>query len=534
MNGIAIGAAELSAALQALEDQDVDHPEAAFATVAELEQQAVALGDELLAVRARFLKATMLVRAGDPSADAQRTIYRIHQWALAHGDRRLQARTHLQCAYAGRVAGDMANFLEHALSAVELLDENASPYMQVWHRAKLADALADNGDPGAARLRFSQAEELARELDQRQLLTRVLNNWAYSEYEAGEFPRAREVVGRLLAYAEEHGIELDPADLDTVAAIQTEYGEYGEAEQTMLLAIARHEAGAHNGAEALAHYLLTLACAQRRLGELDRARASLDASRELCAEGKLTQVMLRVHQEQAELHAAGGDFAAAFAAQAQFMAAQESVRSEEADAKAQTRWVQFETAEAREEAERFREQGRRDPLTGLRNRRYTDEELPSLIAADPDLVLAIADIDHFKRINDQLSHDTGDQVLIQVAKLLETELAAVAPDGFVARLGGEEFLLVLSATAATVAAGQLDSIRQAVSAHGWRAITGELPVTVSIGVARVSETVPADQTTALATADRNLYTAKREGRNRVVATSEPDPLPRIDNDQPAA
>ncbi|GAB1645510.1 diguanylate cyclase [Krasilnikovia sp. MM14-A1259] len=526
MDGSAIGAGELSAALLALEDEVIDYSEAILAAAAEFERQAVALGDELLVVRARFLKATMLVRAGDHAEDAQRTIDGIHEWALVHGDHRLQARTHLQCAYAERVSGDMANFLEHALSAVELLDDTASPHMQVWHRAKLADALADNGDLAAARLRFGQAEELARELHQRQMLTRVLNNWAYSEYEAGEYARAREVVGRLLEHAEAHGIDLYPADLDTVASIQIEYGEYGEAEQTMLLAIARHEAGAHNGAEALAHYLLTLACAQRRLGELDRAQASLIASRELCAEGKLTEVMLRVHQEQAELHAAGGDFAAAVAAQALFMAAQESMRSEEADAKAQTRWVQFETAEARVEAERFREQGRRDPLTGLRNRRYTDEELPGLVAADPDLVVAIADIDHFKRINDELSHATGDQVLIQVAKLLETGLAAVAPEGFAARLGGEEFLLVLPARPVTVAARQLDGVRQAISDHDWRAVTGELPVTVSIGVAGVSESVPADQAVALATADRNLYAAKRDGRNRVVATTEPAPVRR--------
>ena len=57
--------------------------------------------------------------------------------------------------------------------------------------------------------------------------------------------------------------------------------------------------------------------------------------------------------------------------------------------------------------------------------------------------MAIVDLDHFKRINDELSHHVGDQVLMLVARLLETELAAVAPDGFVARMGGEEFLIVL-------------------------------------------------------------------------------------------
>ena len=175
----------------------------------------------------------------------------------------------------------------------------------------------------------------------------------------------------------------------------------------------------------------------------------------------------------------------------------------------------------------------RDPLTGLRNRRYVDEELPALIAADPDLTVAIADIDHFKRINDELSHDVGDQVLVQVAKLLDTELAAVAPDGFAARLGGEEFLLVLPATPVTLAATQLDGIRRAISDHDWHGTTNGLPVTVSIGVAGVSETTPRSQAAALATADRNLYAAKHAGRNRVVAGTAPEPRPRAYRDRDA-
>ncbi len=521
MDGSAISAEELSAALLALEDEPVADPQAGHAAAVELERQAAALGDESLIARARLVHANMLRRMGD-IAGATRMIHHVQRWAVDHNDRRLRARTHLAWANIERLSGDAAKFLEHSLSAVELLDETATAYMQIWHRATLADALAESGSMDAARRRFRQAETLARDLLQWDQLTMVLNNWACSEYEAGDFPRAREVAGRMREHSTERGLDLDPGMLDTIGTIQIESGEYAEAEQTMLVCIARHEAGQIDHAAQLAEYLLNLARAQRGLGATDRAQVSLDAARERCIERDLHAFLVRVHQEQAELHAARGDYAAAFAEQKVFIAAREDLLARQQQEKALTRHARFETAEAREEAQHFREQARRDPLTGLRNRRYIDERLPGLIAGDPDLSVAIVDIDHFKRVNDTLSHDVGDQVLVQIAELLETELAAIAPDGFAARLGGEEFLLVLPLVPVAAAAAKLDTIRRAISEHDWHDTTKGLPVTVSIGVAGVNETTPRSQSAALSTADRNLYAAKHAGRNRVVAGTEPE------------
>ncbi|MBD0293563.1 MAG: GGDEF domain-containing protein, partial [Jiangellaceae bacterium] len=280
---------------------------------------------------------------------------------------------------------------------------------------------------------------------------------------------------------------------------------------------AKHERGTSDDADALPEYLLTLARAQRGLAAYDRAQRSLDESRRYCVERELGDVLVRVHQEQAELHAARGQFAEAYAAHKVFFAAYNSLHSSQREAQARTRQAMFETTEARQEAERFREQARRDPLTGLRNRRYVDEQLPLLIDADPAVAVAIVDLDHFKRINDQLSHDVGDQVLVQVAKVLETELAAVSPDGFVARMGGEEFLMVLPRTEVPVAAHRLDQIRRAVASHGWDEITHGLPVTVSIGVAGRADASAPTQPALLSSADRNLYAAKHGGRDRVVS-----------------
>jgi diguanylate cyclase (GGDEF)-like protein len=106
--------------------------------------------------------------------------------------------------------------------------------------------------------------------------------------------------------------------------------------------------------------------------------------------------------------------------------------------------------------------------------------------------------------------------------LLETELAAVSPDGFVARMGGEEFLMVLPGTEVTTAAAQLESVRRAIRYYDWAELTRGLPVTVSIGVAGLQDLTTPTQASLLSTADRRLYVAKHAGRDRVVSTSPHD------------
>ena len=515
VNQCAVDAEQLSAALLAIEDQYLWDAVAALATATDVERRAGDLGDDLLVYRARLCVANMLMRSGDLAGAAQRA-WKVHRWAEENNAAQLRARVHLVLANVHRLLGDAAQCLEHSVLSVELLDEHATDHMQIWHRAKLADALGLTGSMDAARLRYAQAEELCLRLGQPRLLMGMLNNYAYTEFQIGENERAQAVAERLQALAAAHQFEIDPAVLDTIGAIEIGNGRFAEAEQTLLECISRHADGRHEDADALAEYLLTLSRAQRNLGATDRAQASLDASRRLCVDRELGDVLVRVHQEQAELHAARGEFAEAFTAHKAFFAAFHNLHSVQREAQARTRQAMFETTEARQEAERFREQARRDPLTGLRNRRYVDEQLPGLIGDDPALTVAIVDLDHFKRVNDLLSHDVGDQVLVQVAKLLETELTALCPAGFAARLGGEEFLMVLPGTEVSTAVRRLDEIRQTIGSFDWHEIARGAPVTVSIGVAGRSEVALPTQAGLLAIADRNLYAAKHAGRNRVV------------------
>jgi two-component system, cell cycle response regulator len=183
----------------------------------------------------------------------------------------------------------------------------------------------------------------------------------------------------------------------------------------------------------------------------------------------------------------------------------------------------YETTEARRQTRRYRELSLRDPLTGLYNRRYVDEQLPRLLgrgAGSPGAVtVALLDLDHFKRVNDTRSHEAGDQVLQTVAGLLQdaASSAGVGDGSFVARMGGEEFLLVLVGHGAAAAARHLEVVRRAVASHDWEDISLGLPITISIGA--TSTLGHTDRTPAelLGRADGHLYRAKHEGRDRVVS-----------------
>jgi diguanylate cyclase (GGDEF)-like protein len=158
----------------------------------------------------------------------------------------------------------------------------------------------------------------------------------------------------------------------------------------------------------------------------------------------------------------------------------------------------------------------RDTLTGLYNRRHADEFLLREIARarreGHSISIALADIDHFKQINDDHSHGIGDRVLEEVARVFAER---VLGDDLVARYGGEEFLFCFVGSDAAQAARLCEDLRAAVESKAWHKLAPELRVTMSVGLA-FSE-ADAEASVLLAHADASLYQAKRLGRNRVVA-----------------
>lgn len=156
---------------------------------------------------------------------------------------------------------------------------------------------------------------------------------------------------------------------------------------------------------------------------------------------------------------------------------------------------------------------RRDPLTGLGNRRAVDHHLPALLrdtaAATRPVALAILDLDHFKRINDRHGHLVGDRVLVTMAQLLRDCLRQA---DLIARIGGEEFLTVLPDADEFRAREICERIRHHVAGHDWAAIAPGLVVTLSAGLASAP---PYDEMALVTRADQALYRAKALGRDRV-------------------
>ncbi len=161
-----------------------------------------------------------------------------------------------------------------------------------------------------------------------------------------------------------------------------------------------------------------------------------------------------------------------------------------------------------------------DPLTGLHNRRYMESHLKTLVAQsiqfERPLSVLIADIDHFKAVNDTWGHDIGDKVLREFAVRFKSNIRGV---DLACRLGGEEFLSIMPDTDMNGALQVGERVRACVAGLPFDAVSsGSLQVTASVGVATLQSLLDTPET-LFKRADEALYAAKREGRNRVVTAA---------------
>ena len=176
-------------------------------------------------------------------------------------------------------------------------------------------------------------------------------------------------------------------------------------------------------------------------------------------------------------------------------------------------WVRADLEKERRQSEertaaamRFAEE---DALTRIGNRRRLEHFLFEQGDAPPTLSLVMADIDHFKEINDTFGHELGDMVLRSLGELFATQ---VRPGQVVVRYGGEEFVFAMPGVELATAAKFAERVRLKVEAYPWDMMVTQLGVTISLGAACGPA---AEWRSVLAAADRALYMAKRRGRNWV-------------------
>lgn len=204
-----------------------------------------------------------------------------------------------------------------------------------------------------------------------------------------------------------------------------------------------------------------------------------------------------------------------------FMAYTRSVRLHEArqQIRVSERALQRQLDENQILQAQLKDQAQRDALTGVFNRRYLVEVLERELAQAQrqglPLSLMLMDLDHFKRVNDTHGHQVGDEVLRGAAALLSGHVRA---GDVVCRYGGEEFLLLLPGMPEAQAVERAECCRRELAERTITVGPAEVRVTVSIGV--VTFPVHGDSAASLIqAADRALYVAKREGRDRVVVAT---------------
>ncbi len=169
-----------------------------------------------------------------------------------------------------------------------------------------------------------------------------------------------------------------------------------------------------------------------------------------------------------------------------------------------------EADKLRHELEEARDDARRDPLTGLPNRRAFEDAFQTALSDRANVCVAICDVDKFKSVNDRFGHAVGDRVLKAIAEALRSG----CDEHLVARYGGEEFVVMFTGLSPVDALSTLEGARQAVAAKRYRLRETDAPlgaVTFSAGLTPVG---PGDtQGSAMGRADRLLYAAKEDGRN---------------------
>ncbi|KQX39971.1 hypothetical protein ASD04_04800 [Devosia sp. Root436] len=257
------------------------------------------------------------------------------------------------------------------------------------------------------------------------------------------------------------------------------------------------------------HYLYTRGELLTRTGRLAEALEFCERAVALAEASSHADHKANTIRRLSEVQEALGNTAEALALYKRFHIAYQRQMGEMIRRRAQLVEMQLETSKLRVQAAALEEQAGHDPLTGLPNRRSLDAAFKQLQGSR--FCLAIADLDHFKAINDQYSHLVGDAVLQRVAGVL----AGLGDYMRAFRLGGEEFALLFAGLDIQAASAVAEAVRGELERADLTDLAPRLRLTASIGVA-ASRGGPLME--LMTVADRRLYRAKASGRNRVIST----------------
>jgi diguanylate cyclase (GGDEF)-like protein len=517
-----------------------------------LAEEAQALATTLEVKRAQAEAHYLQGRCADVLLDHQTALdafnEALHAYEDADDDRGI-AKTLREISFVHDTLGDLPRALDYQFRALEIDERTGNPGGRATTLRMIGIVHTKSGDPATGLDFYRKSLALCTRPDDAIERGKTLNNIGINLKALGQYKEAQ------TALREAHDVFiglglplLQSATLSNLGLVQECLGDVTGAERTLREALDMSEATGYR--YGVAHASLSLGKLCIAQGRQDEARRWLDAALDTCERHRLKPTQYECHEALSELHRLTGDTAAALAHFQRFHALEREVLTEAASNKLRAAQIQYELAAAKREAdlERARQealtranaelealnislteanlqktmlldqlerQTYEDALTGLANRRRLDQRLADEFALalrhGRPLTVAIADIDHFKNVNDRFSHAVGDEALRGLAKLLASQ---VRHTDLVARFGGEEFVLVLVETDEEAAMRVCEKLRLAVANYTWSAIHPGLTLTLSIGVC-ANTTLPGHER-MLAMADRNLYSAKAAGRNRVV------------------
>ncbi|GAA3276817.1 GGDEF domain-containing protein [Dactylosporangium vinaceum] len=520
--GTAAGAADQARALHCLANQllRLGEHEASIAASRDALVQFERTGDdrgtclELTALGMAFSELGLFDEALEGLAEAR-------EIALRVGERSLLYWVHNRIGVVHSCMGEHEQADVHLRHALELGDErdieagfcilnnladNATGLVPALRAAgREADAQAALA---AALDRAAQGLRLARAADHPYRMAICLDNLGMLLGHAGRYPEAFGAIDEALDLATRHGYRgLQYSAWRHRASVHRLRGEFAEAIRGLTQVLRRAEESGQTPDAMTAHEQLCEAYEQtgdHRLALHHYRRYHL---LERQARSDVAAVRARLMTHHFEL---------------------DNARLEAENARLETELHRVRSRELEEDKQALQRQARQldryaheDHLTGLPNRRWIELRLPELIAMadgdrdEPDLWLAIIDVDRFKGVNDRYGHPLGDEVLRRMAGLLRDGLPGELPGAMVARLGGEEFLLALAGVDARQAAEVCEALRARVAAFDWGRLAAGLHVTASFGLA--GHRRDDDHGALLGRADAQLYRAKRNGRNRVEA-----------------
>jgi diguanylate cyclase (GGDEF)-like protein len=476
--------------------------------------------------------------------------------ALAAMERALElSTTHGLRAWEGRVLQGMAsvyNGFGDNLSALELLDRSLMIRRQLGDTEGLAAALNNLADtymsmnrfPEKSRELLDEAAQLWPDLNRPDGTCATLSGLAKLDTDESEALRDSDPVrARALA---ERAVRLATQGLEAAYGVpDADGGDTGNprmaAEAQVRIARAQMARGDLEAAErelaavaaalprVAARYLaIRYHAAQGRLcrlrGDYAGARATLMTGLLLTEQSLRPMERADVLLELVQVHEDAGDLRAALETHRRYHEAVMLQRDQAAERRGVVVNVQLDVERVRQARDQARKRATElaalnetlqhdaahDPLTGLLNRRGLDAILAARLGQEAELAYVVADLDLFKSVNDQHSHPVGDEVLRRVAQIMT---GAVRVGDVVARVGGEEFTLVLLDSPREQATAVCERIRTTIAGYPWQELSPDLRVTMSFGGAMAAPDEPAH--TLAARADAALYRAKRLGRNQV-------------------